>query len=407
MLLLKPMKMTYMERNKKRLNIFQRIKKAFTTEFGSSGYKKYFFESLATMLASGIDIRTILKDLKAETKHKGDLALISRMQVAIENGTPIWRVAKDEKLVAEHYLSLIKIGELSGTLPENLDTIVNQIDRDRDFQNKLRSASLYPSLVAVLLFFVVIVLMTFVFPRITGVYASLNIELPAITRIMMAIGDFFANNATWFIPTIVITLSSLVYILFFNKNTKKYGQMLMFRMPAIDKLMQELELARFGYLMNSLLKAGISFPEALKLLVDSTSLYEYRKLYDFWAYYIEKGYSIDVIMDAYPQLNRLLPLYPRQLIINGVKARKLQDNVLKIGQIYEKRNEITLKDIGTLFEPALLILIWIGVSIFAISVIMPMYSILGNLTDISTANNPTYVEDVKPTNVINDVNEVK
>jgi type II secretory pathway component PulF len=183
--------------------------------------------------------------------------------------------------------------------------------------------------------------------------------------------------------------------------------MLMFRMPAIDKLMQELELARFGYLMNSLLKAGISFPEALKLLVDSTSLYEYRKLYDFWAYYIEKGYSIDVIMDAYPQLNRLLPLYPRQLIINGVKARKLQDNVLKIGQIYEKRNEITLKDIGTLFEPALLILIWIGVSIFAISVIMPMYSILGNLTDISTANNPTYVEDVKPTNVINDVNEVK
>jgi type IV pilus assembly protein PilC len=396
-----------MEKKEKKISFFQKLKKVFTTEIGSGGFKKYFFESLATMLASGIDIRTILKDLKGETKNKGDLALITRMQVAIENGTPIWRVAKDEKLVAEHYLALIRIGEMSGSLPENLDTIVTQIDRDRDFQNKLRSASLYPSLIAILLFVVVIVLMTFVFPKITGVYDSLNIELPTITKVMMAIGDFFSENAIWFIPTLFTTIFLIFYFLFMHPKTKKYGQMLMFKVPAIKGLIQELELARFGYLLNSLLRAGVTFPEALKLLVESTSLFQYKKLYEFIAYYIEKGYSMDVIMEAYPNINKLIPLYPRQLLVNGVKARKLQENALKIGEIYQKKNELTLKDIGTLFEPALLILIWIGVSIFAISVIMPMYSILGNLTDISSSSNPQQVVEEPRQDVINDVNQVK
>lgn len=396
-----------MEKKEKKISFFQKLKKVFTTEIGSGGFKKYFFESLATMLASGIDIRTILKDLKAETKNKGDLALITRMQVAIENGTPIWRVAKDEKLVAEHYLALIRIGEMSGSLPENLDTIVTQIDRDRDFQNKLRSASLYPSLIGILLFIVVIVLITFVFPKITGVYDSLNIELPTITKVMMAIGDFFSENAAWFIPTIFTTVFLIFYFLFMHPKTKKYGQMLMFKVPAIKSLIQELELARFGYLLNSLLRAGVTFPEALKLLVESTSLYQYKNLYEFIAYYIEKGYSMDVIMEAYPNINKLIPLYPRQLLVNGVKARKLQENALKIGEIYQKKNELTLKDIGTLFEPALLIIIWIGVSIFAISVIMPMYSILGNLTDISSSSNPQEVVEEPNENVINDVNQVE
>jgi len=407
LLLLKQKRMMSMEKKEKKINFFQKLKKVFTTEIGSGGFKKYFFESLATMLASGIDIRTILKDLKAETKNKGDLALITRMQVAIENGTPIWRVAKDEKLVAEHYLALIRIGEMSGSLPENLDTIVTQIDRDRDFQNKLRSASLYPSLIGILLFVVVIVLMTFVFPKITGVYDSLNIELPTITLVMMAIGDFFSENAAWFIPTIFTSVFLVFYFLFMHPKTKKYGQMLMFKVPAIKSLIQELELARFGYLLNSLLRAGVTFPEALKLLVESTSLYQYKTLYEFIAYYIEKGYSMDVIMEAYPNINKLIPLYPRQLLVNGVRARKLHENALKIGEIYQKKNELTLKDIGTLFEPALLIIIWIGVSFFAISVIMPMYSILGNLTDISSGGNPqTQVEEV-PEDVINDVNQLE
>jgi hypothetical protein len=116
---------------------------------------------------------------------------------------------------------------------------------------------------------------------------------------------------------------------------------------------------------------------------------------------------MDVIMEAYPNINRLIPLYPRQLLVNGVRARKLHENALKIGEIYQKKNELTLKDIGTLFEPALLIIIWIGVSIFAISVIMPMYSILGNLTDISSGGNPQTQTEEAPEDVINDVNQLE
>lgn len=393
--------------NNKKQSIWSKIKVLFTSNLGAQdSYKKYFFESLATMLASGIDIRTILFDMRSQAKDNSELIFLDRIIVAIENGTPIWRVAQNEKLVGGHYLSLIKIGELSGFLPENLDTIVKQMDRDREFNNKLRSASLYPSLVGALLLIVAVVLMTFVFPKILGVYESLNIELPTITRILIAVGEFMAANAAWFIPLVLFVVFIVIYLLFFNKNTKKYGQMIMFKIPGVGNLLLELELSRFGYLMNSLIRSGISLPESLRLVVDSTQMYEYKKIYEYMAYYIEKGYTMDMILSSYPKIDKFIPMYPKQLLINGIKARKIAENFLKIGEIYEKKNEGTLKDLSVLFEPILLLIIWVFVSIFAISIIMPMYSILGGLNDIG-GNSSTLTTTVQPTNVINDINQIE
>ena len=397
----------YMQEKSKKQSFWQKIKEYLTSNIGGGdSFKKYFFESLATMLASGIDIRTILFDMKSQAKDKSEIVFLDRIIVAIENGTPIWRMAQNERLVGGHYLSLIKIGELSGFLPQNLDTIVKQMERDRDFNNKLRSASLYPSLVGALLLIVAVILMTFVFPKILGVYESLNIELPTVTLVLIAIGEFMASNAVWFFPLVLFIIFLIIYLLFFNINTKKYGQMLMLKLPGIGKLLQELELSRFGYLMNSLIRSGISLPESLRLVVESTQMYEYKKIYEYIAYYIEKGYTMETILSSYPKIDNYIPMYPKQLLINGIKARKIAENFLKIGEIYEKKNETTLKDLSVLFEPMLLLLIWVFVSIFAISIIMPMYSILGGLNDIS-GNSSTLTTTVQPTNVINNIDQIE
>lgn len=350
----------------------------------AGSYKKYFFDSLATMLASGIDIHTILVELERESKQKYLKRMIGEMIVEVENGTPVWKVIDKHQLVPAYYLSLIKIGEQSGSLPHSLQSVVSQIERDRDFKNKLRSASLYPSVVGVVLVVVTFILMTFVMPKITTVYQSLNIELPGITKAMISIGNFLSGNVSIVMPVFVVLLVMVCYLLFFSKRFKKMMNQVLFKIPGIGRMIQEIELSRMGYLLSSLLQSGISLPEALLLVKESTDISAYEKLYEYMSIFVEKGYSLDAILNSYKGIEKIIPVYPRQLIIDGERSRHLTENLIKIGDIYQKKNELTVKDLGTMFEPILLIVIWIGVSVFAISVILPIYSILGNLTDAAS-----------------------
>ncbi len=386
-----------MERKRPNKTLKERIQDILEYDVKASTYKKYFFESMATMLASGIDIRTILKELESESKSKYLKKLIGRMKNEVENGTPIWKVIERNELVPEHYLSLIRIGEQSGNLPKNLESVVAQIERDRDFQNKLKSASLYPSIVGVLLVIVAFILMTFVLPRITSVYDSLNIELPTITVVMIAVGEFMEKNIAIVLPAFVILMLIVMYLLFLNKAFKRFLNQVMFLIPGIGRMQQEIELSRLGYLLSSLLNSGIPLNKALILMQKATSLNAYAKLYDYIGYYIDKGYNLEMILSSYKGIGRVLPVFPRQLMINGEKSRKLADNLLKIGDLYQKKNDLTVKDLGTVFEPILLIIVWIGVAFFAVGVIMPIYSILGNISSVSGGNVKPIEQTVTPT----------
>lgn len=386
-----------MERKRPNKTLKQRFQDILDYDVKAGTYKKYFFESMATMLASGIDIRTILTELEHESKSKYIKKIIGQMKVEVENGTPIWKVIERHELVPEHYLSLIRIGEQSGNLPKNLESVVAQIERDRDFQNKLKSASLYPSIVGVLLVIVAFILMTFVLPRITSVYESLNIELPTITIVMIAVGKFLGDNVAIVVPAFIIIMLIVMYFLFVNKPFKRFLNQVMFHIPGIGRMQQEIELSRLGFLLSSLLNSGIPLNQALELMKKATSLNAYAKLYDYIGFYIDKGYNLEMILNSYKGIEKVLPVFPRQLMINGEKSRRLADNLLKVGDLYQKKNELTVKDLGTVFEPILLIIVWIGVTFFAVGVIMPIYSILGNISDVSGGNVQPVEQTTTPT----------
>lgn len=381
-----------MAQNRPKKTFKQKVKALLEYDFKGGANRKYLFESIATMLASGIDLHTIVWELRAEAKKGYVQEILDEMILEVENGTPVWKMIDKFNLVPDHYLSLIRIGEYSGNLPKNLESVVGQVERDKDFQNKLKSASLYPSIVGVLLFVVILVMLVFVLPSIADVYASLNIDLPVITQILIAVGKFLGANVVLVLPIGVLILILLVYLLFFNKTTKRLINRLFFRMPGLGRIIQEVELTRMGYLLSSLLDSGIQLPEALVLMESSSNLPEYSDLYKYMAFYVEKGYTLESILGSYKGIDRVVPLYPKQLIVNGEKSRRLSENLNKIGDIFAKKNEISIKDIGTIFEPALLMVVWVGVATFAVAVILPIYSILGNLNNVSGGGSVTGME---------------
>jgi type IV pilus assembly protein PilC len=221
-----------------------------------------------------------------------------------------------------------------------------------------------------------------------------------------------SGNVVLSVVVFALLMILSIYIFYINKTTKKIVQQIVFKMPGLGRILQEAEIARMGSVLSSLIKSGIGLTESIKLLESATQLTAYRKFYKFISYYLEKGYTLELIFVSYAGISKLLPLYPRQLILNGEKSCTLDSSFERVSEIYAKKNQLSLKDINTIFEPVMMIIVFIGVAIFSISVILPIYSILGNITDLSSGNSVNQAPQInnqttKNTNLNTDVNKLK
>ncbi len=376
------------KRNKKRVNL-----SFLTVELNTKTEKEFFFENLAQMLSSGISVVSALEALLEETRNKSINFLISEVKEEVENGLTLWKSLEKRKVLPSHLLTLVRVGEESGNLAKNLAIVIEQQNKDREFSSKLRSASLYPIIVLVLLSVVASAVALFILPRLASVYSSLKVELPFITTLLIELGRFLELYGFIALPLFFMFLFLTIYVIFFNKKTKIIGQRIIFKIKLTRNIVTETEIARMGYLMGTLLKSGFTAADALQLLGSSTSFYIYKEFYNYLFDAIQNGWSFKQAFFALKKINRIIPLYPRQMIISGEQSGKLAESFIKIGELFEQKNEETSKNIGAIIEPILLIIIWLGVAAIALAVILPIYSLIGDLTNISSGQ--TTVESNK------------
>ena len=372
-----------MQRRKLNKTRWQKFKDFWNFDPLAAGQNAALFESMATMLVAGIDIKSILEQLFAEARSKHIKAVIEDLLMEVENGTPLWRVLEYHKMVPSHYLALIRSGEQSGNLLRNLEIVVAQMEQDREYQNQIRSVSLYPAIIISVFTIVIFGLLTFVLPRVSAVYHSLHVDLPLITRLVLGIGDFIGANLLVIVSAFFVTLLGGGYSFFFNGLTKKAFIQFGFVLPVIGRIIQEIEIAKFCNLLAQLLKSGIGLHEAFALLQNSSQLHAYSHFYKFAGYYLERGYNLGLILNSYERINKIIPFYPRQLIVSGEKLQQLVPSLERLAKIYAKKNEQSLKEMHTIFEPVFLMFIWTLVITFAIAMILPIYSVLGSVSDLS------------------------
>jgi len=365
------------------MNLFNKNKKVAKLSFLSrlmiGEERDYFIENLAVLLASGMDILSALRALKTEMRTRQMKKIIDSMIEDIDVGSYIWRALKKTNLMPEQTLALIRIGEEAGQLAENLRVIALQQQKERVFRSKLRSAMTYPILVLTLTLVIGLGITWFILPRLSTVFDSLNIELPLITKILIAIGNFLGQFGFFVIPAFLIVLSTAVYFVFIFKKTKFIGEAILLAIPIIKKLVKQVELARFGFILGTLLKAGLPVLQAINSLEQSTTIRTYKKFYRYLQDSVEEGNSFQKSFSVYKQTNKLMPSSMEQMIIAGEKSGRLAETLIKVGQAYEEKTETTTKNLTVILEPILLIIIWLGVVAVALAVILPIYSLIGGL----------------------------
>lgn len=338
----------------------------------------YFLENLSSLLSAGMSITEALNSLKEEARSKILKKIIRKMKENIENGDSLSLALKKTRLFSPHVISLINIGEKSGNLIENLKVIAIEEEKRRKLTSKIRSASMYPIFVLCLTVLIGIGISWFILPRLAGVFNQLDIELPVLTRFLINFGQFLETNGLIAVIGFIASLILIIYIIFFLKATKIIGEHILFFLPGIKNVFKEAEIARFSYLLGTLLKAGASPTKSFYSLVEASSFIRYQKFYQFMAESIDEGNSFKKSFNSYKKIKKIIPLSVQQLIFAGEKSGTLADTLIKISDNYELKTETSAKNLAVMLEPILLLIVWLGVVMVALAVILPIYSLVGD-----------------------------
>ena len=367
------------EKNKKNQKNPKAKKHTWLSNFGLGSERELFVENFSMLVTSGVSITDALASIQEERLSKRMIGRIEEIKQDIESGSSLAKALERSHLFSDHTLSLIRIGEESGQLSKNLAVIAEQQVKDKSFKAKIRSAMMYPIFVLGLALIIGIGIAWFILPKLSTVFSQLNLELPTVTRWLIATGTFLGENGSWVIPLFLCGFILLMMILFVFPKTKNIGQAILFSIPGIKNLIREVELARFGYLLGTLLAADIPAPRALHSLAEATKFPYYKKLYVGMESSIEEGNSFQKTFELHPKSKKLLTIPVQKLIIAAEQSGSLSKSLLRISKSFQEKTEITSKNLSVILEPLLLVFVWLGVVAIALAVILPIYNLIGGL----------------------------
>ena len=339
--------------------------------------RDYFVENLSMLISGGMPIMGALGAISQELRSRRMKNIIAAMKSDIESGYPLWKTLANTALFPEHSVSLIRLGEESGHLTENLKVVSVEQEKDRVFKSKLRSAMMYPIFVLSLTVIIGIGIAWFILPKLALVFSQLKIKLPLITKILIGGGSFLGEHGTVVVPAALVVMAVLFFFIFSFSKTKCIGQFLLFILPGVSGLIKEVEIARFGYLLGTLLEAGLPITRALDSLASATEISPYRKLYAHIRDSVTDGNSVQKSFATFHNARRLIPAPIQQLIVAGEQSGTLSETLVKIGKMFETKADTTTKNLTVVLEPILLVIVWLGVVAVALAVILPIYSLIG------------------------------
>lgn len=345
---------------------------------GMGKYRHMFIQSIATMLGAGLPLLDSLRAFGAEVRSKAVKKMVEKIIVSVENGAPLWRAMDETYFFTPYEIALVHIGEDAGNLARNMEYLSEQQEKDRALKQKVKMAMIYPTIVMVMMFVIVMGLGIFVLPNLVQVLFSLNVELPLTTRIVIEITKFFEAYGMTLAPLLIVLF---IFVALLSKFTrfKAVTQWFMFRIPGIGSLAKEATIARFGVILGGLLRAGVPLVEALESLVGVTQVYAYKTFYEKLLSRITVGDSFAKGFELMPQTKKLLPVSVQQLVVTGERSGTLSETLLKIANIYEQKASETAEKLPVILEPLLLLFIGALVGTIAFAIIVPIYSVVGNI----------------------------
>ncbi|OGD56063.1 hypothetical protein A2V71_03865 [Candidatus Berkelbacteria bacterium RBG_13_40_8] len=333
-------------------------------------------ENLSIMLRAGVNMPEALEVIGRDSKNPYFKQVLSDIRFGLENGKPLSEgLSNFPKDFNNVYISLVKAGEASGKLEEVLKELANQLKKEYNLISKIKGAFAYPIVLVVGLVGVMILLMTFVLPRLVAIFEGTNLQLPVTTRIIFAISQVFSYSPILTLLSFVV-LAVAIVILSRQKKVKQSLNQMVFHIPVISNLLKQVELTRFARTLGNLQKSGIPILRGLEITAEALSLKSFKNVTVEAKEDIAKGVSLT---NAFRKKESLFPQMIVSVMQVGEKTGNLDTLLLNLADFYEEQVDNTLRNLASLIEPVLLVIVGLAIGGMAISIILPIYQLMGSI----------------------------
>ena len=330
-----------------------------------------FTRQLAIMLNAGLTLIDSFDILKKQVTKTALLKVIEEVDKEIRGGKSFSEALKKyPNYFPNLYIALVKSGEASGKLNNILLQLAENLEKQREFQGKLKGALIYPAIILIGMVVVMFIMITFVVPKLLDLYKDFNITLPITTQILIFISSF--ANKFW--PIIVAGTVGSVIILknyFATKRGKLLFDTVELKIPVLKNIIKISALVDSTRTLSILIASGVSILEGLSIIVETTDNAIYQRAFQNIYKQVEKGVSLGSAM----RQEEIFPPILVQMTMVGEQTGHLDDTLGRISRYFEMESELAVKTMTTLIEPLVLVILGLGVGFLVMSIITPIYNI--------------------------------
>lgn len=331
--------------------------------------------NLSVTLKAGLSLLESIEILIADSTKRKTLEILSAAKAYLQNGQDLSQaLAKYPQYFSAMFIGMVRAGELSGQLDKSLEELSQQLSKEYALAKKVKSALAYPMILLAASTGIVVMLMTFVLPRLAKTFTQSQVKLPWLTSALMATSKFITSH----IVIDIAFLALLGWAWWFVRRTDRGRNLLaglLFSIPAVRNLVKKIILVRLTRTLGSLLSSAMSITESLELVSRVTNNRRYQSVLDRALQDVKNGSPIS---NVFRDHGELFPRFLTSLVAVGEKTGTL-DQVLKtFADFYDEEVDNSLKDLATFLEPVLLLLMGIIVGVIALAILLPIYQLVGN-----------------------------
>lgn len=329
-----------------------------------------FTRQLATMISAGLPLVDALSLIKDQSEGKLS-KLIEKVSEDVMAGSSFSKaLEKYEKVFGAVYIASIRAGEQAGVLEKVLLRLADNLEKRKEFTGKVKSAMIYPIIVIAGMIGVMFVVMVFVMPKMSSLYAEFGSDLPLTTRVLMTVSDI-ASKFFWILPFFA-AIGFLIYkSMMQTENFREKIDRKKLTLPIIGPLNKTTILTEMTRTLAMLIQTGVPLIDAINIIAVASGNEVYLKSLKKAARRVEKGLPFSESLSE----EEAFPTIVSQMVMTGEETGKLDEVLFNLSRYFEVESEQKVKGLTSAIEPLIMIILGLGVGFLVFSVITPIYNL--------------------------------
>jgi len=328
-----------------------------------------FSRELATLVEGKVSLVEALKSLARQTSNTNFKDVIAVVAQSVEGGSSLSKaMGKYPKVFSDFYMNLIKSSEVSGTLEKTLIYLADYEEQRHETISKVKGAMMYPVFILVFMGAIGVFAMVSIVPKITAMLTEAEVELPFMTKLIIAISDFLTNY--WYVA--ILGTIGIVYgfwrWIHSRSGARIWGKIIL-KVPALGVVLKHFYLNRIAENLKTLLRGGISILRSLEVAANIIGNSVYKDIILETRDSVRGGKSMSSVFETYKEFP---PMFTEMVKV-GEKSGNVDNMLEKLAIFYKKEVDNVVENVSKLIEPFLIVLIAIGVAVLVSSIILPIY----------------------------------